>query len=31
MDPNKFDDAPFDYPGQAVQICVFGGAPVQVP
>jgi hypothetical protein len=24
------DDAPYDYPGQAVQICVFGDPPVQV-
>ena len=24
------DDAPFDYPGQAVQVCVFGDPPVQV-
>jgi hypothetical protein len=24
------DDAPYDYPGRAVQICVFGDPPVQV-
>ena len=24
------DDAPYDYPGQAVQICVFGDPPIQV-